>query len=407
MAKKSSNQQQDIQITSDTLNQIKQKKLATIKNIFKDIDKKTGDTNSVFLLKDRQIGDIQSFSSGSMMLDIALGCNGIPLGRLIEISGLEASGKSLTMLKAVAEAQKAGYICAWLDCEQTYSPDFAAKFGVCNEELLLAQPDNLENTFIIIEELVQTGMVNFIVLDSISSVGTKAEIEAEIGKNNIGLVARATSSFLRRINPQLARNNCTLAIISQLRANIGVLYGNPYTTTSGNSVRFYASIRMEASKLSGSQIKEKINGEEIQVGHRIKIRITKNKVGPPFKTANFLIYYDGRQTDIVDELTDIIVQNELIPKVGADGNPNPKGLTYKFELDDEKISTRRAGLADALRKCPKIQQYFIDMIKSGNYTVSTQMDKENNNIEDETDNIEKEITNSENNFNEAEEIESF
>ena len=178
----------------ETMDQIKQNKLAALKNIFKNIDKKTGDTNSVFLLKDKNVGDIQSFSSGSMMLDIALGCNGIPLGRLIEISGLESSRKSLTMLKAVAEAQKAGYICAWLDCEQTYAPDFAAKFHVNNDELLLAQPENLENAFIIIEELVQSGMVNFIVLDSISSVGTKAELEAEIGKNNIGLVARATSN---------------------------------------------------------------------------------------------------------------------------------------------------------------------------------------------------------------------
>lgn len=320
---------------------------------------------------------------------------------------LESSGKTLTMLKAVAEAQKAGYICAWLDCEQTYAPDFAAKFGLRNEELLLAQPDNLENTFIIIEELVQSGMVNFIVLDSISSVGTKAEIEAEIGKNNIGLVARATSTFLRRINPQLAKNNCTLAIISQLRANIGMLYGPQYTTTSGNSVRFYASIRMEASKLSGSQIKEKVNGEEIQVGHRIKIRITKNKIAPPFKTASFLVYYDGRSVDITDELADIIIQNELIPRVGADGSPNPKGMTYKFELEDEHISTRKAGLADALKKCPKIKQYFIDMIKSGNY-VSTQTNAENNINEND---IDEDNTNNTNNYdqlaNEAEEIESF
>lgn len=305
---------------------------------------------------------------------------------------LESSGKSLTMLKAVAEAQKAGYICAWLDCEQTYAPDFAEKFGVLNDELLVSQPENLENTFIIIEELVQSGMVNFIVLDSISSVGTKAEIESEIGKNNIGLVARATSAFLRRINPQLARNNCTLAIISQLRANIGTLYGNPFVTTSGNSVRFYASIRMEASKLSGSQIKEKVNGEEIQVGHRIKIRITKNKCAPPFKTANYLIYYDGRQTDICDELADIILQNELIPKVGADGKPNPKGLTYKFELEDEKISTRRLGLPDALRKCPKIQQYFIDMIKSGNYS-STLIEEKNDEIENKNINTDFEENN--------------
>lgn len=387
----------------ETMDQIKQNKLAALKNIFKNIDKKTGDTNSVFLLKDKNVGDIQSFSSGSMMLDIALGCNGIPLGRLIEISGLESSGKSLTMLKAVAEAQKAGYICAWLDCEQTYAPDFAAKFHVNNDELLLAQPENLENAFIIIEELVQSGMVNFIVLDSISSVGTKAELEAEIGKNNIGLVARATSAFLRRINPQLAKNNCTLAIISQLRANIGMLYGPQYNTTSGNAVRFYASVRMEASKIGGSQIKERINGEEIQVGHRIKIRITKNKIAPPFKTANFLIYYDGRSTDITDELADIIIQNELIPKVGADGKPNPKGMTYKFELEDEKISTRRNGLADNLKQCPKIQQYFVELIKSGKYA------EQNNNTDNEINDEElnkDEIYDDSQFLNEAEEIET-
>ena len=250
------------------------------------------------------------------------------------------------------------------------------------------------------------------IIDSISSVGTKAEIEAEIGKNNIGLVARATSTFLRRINPQLAKNNCTLAIISQLRANIGMLYGPQYTTTSGNSVRFYASIRMEASKLSGSQIKEKVNGEEIQVGHRIKIRITKNKIAPPFKTASFLIYYDGRSVDTTDELADIIIQNELIPRVGADGSPNPKRMTYKFKLEDEHISTRKVGLADALKKCPKIKQYFIDMIKSGNY-VSAQTNTENNIDEDNIDenNIDENNINNANNYdqlaNEAEEIESF
>ena len=182
-----------------------------------------------------------------------------------------------------------------------------------------------------------------------------------------------------------------------------MLYGPQYNTTSGNAVRFYASVRMEASKIGGSQIKERINGEEIQVGHRIKIRITKNKIAPPFKTANFLIYYDGRSTDITDELADIIIQNELIPKVGADGKPNLKGMTYKFELEDEKISTRRNGLADNLKQCPKIQQYFVELIKSGKYA------EQNNNTDNEINDEElnkDEIYDDSQFLNEAEEIET-
>ena len=222
-------------ITQEELQKIKSQKLAAVRKAFKLIDKTVGKSNSVYLLQDKPFETVPTFPSGSLMLDIALGVGGIPLGRCMEVYGQESGGKTLCMLRAIGEAQKQGLICGFVDCEQTFSPDWARKNGVNTDELILSQPDSMEDAFNVIDGLIDTGAVSFIVLDSVASLVPEQELENDIGKQTIALVARGMSAFLRRITPKAARNNCTVAFINQIRDNVGVMYG-ALSVTPGGSV---------------------------------------------------------------------------------------------------------------------------------------------------------------------------
>ena len=209
-------------LTKEELQKIKSEKLRAVKNAFRSIEKTTGVKNCVFLLKDRPVEKVATFPSGSIMLDIALGVGGIALGRIYEVYGAESSGKTLTMLKAIGEAQKQGLVCAFIDYEQTFSPDWAQKLGVDTDELILSQPDYMEQGMEVIDGLIDCGAVDFIVVDSVAAMVPKEELENDIGKQSIALIARGMSKFLRRITPSTAKNNCSVAFINQIRDNVGV-----------------------------------------------------------------------------------------------------------------------------------------------------------------------------------------
>ena len=405
MAKKSSNQQQS-QDVNNTIDQIKKEKIAAIRRAFASIDKKTKRNNTVFFGKDNIYENLPRISTGMLGLDVILGGGLVP-SRLIELSGQPSGGKSFLALKMIAAAQKQGKTAAYLDIEGTYSLEWSNKLGVNTDELILAMPETAEECFEILTELIQTNAVDLIVVDSIAAMVTEQEFENDIGKQSIALLARFLSQELKKINSLCARYNTTCIMINQVRDNVGMLYGPATVTPGGKALKFYSSIRLEANKLSRSDIMEKVGNETVSVGHIIKIKLVKSKVSPPGRSCCVPIYFDGRQTDIVDELASIILANGLIPKYDATGKLSDSGRTYIFELEDEKLRvTKQADMADALRKCPKIQQHFIDMIKSGNY-VSTQINTENN-IDD--NNIDEDNIN-DNNYdqlaNEAEEIESF
>ena len=371
-------------LTKEQLDKIKREKLATIRRAFKLIDKANGKANSAYLLQDKSFEQPPSFSTGSLMLDIATGIGGIGLGRVIESYGKPSSGKTMLMLKSIANAQKAGYICAFIDQEQTFDPTWAQKLGVQLDELILSQPDSMEEAFRVIDGLIDSEVVSFIVLDSVAALVPEAELEDDISKQNIALIARGMSKFLRRITPKCARNNCTVAFINQTRDNVGIMYGNPVTTGGGQALKFYSSMRFEVSTVSGSTVKEKLGTQDVPIGHRVRVKIVKNKMAPPFRTAEFMVYYDGRNMDPSDEIADIVVSQGLIPKYNAKGEIDPKGRTYKYSFEDEELKVSKMDdIKEALKQCPKIQQHFIDMIKNGDIAPAQLSEKENIDNDDE------------------------
>lgn len=352
-------------MTKDDLQKIKQDKLNAVRRAFKNIDKIVGVNNAVYTLKEKPFEQVDVIPTGSVMLDCALQVGGIPRGRIIECSGVPSSGKTLIALRTIAQAQKMGLVCAYIDSEQSFDNQWSILQGVNTDELLLSQPATMEQTFKIIIELIKTESVDLIVLDSIGSLLPEQELDDNIDKQHMALVARGLSKFLRIVNPLCAQTGCCLFCINQLRASMS-LYGPAYTTTGGNALRYYCSVRMEANKVSGSTIKEKIGTEDVPISHEIKVKITKSKVAAPFRTATFRIYYDGRKVDPADEIADVILVNGLIPRYDSSGNISAKGRKYKFDWEDEHLEiNKRADMADALRRCPKILQHFIDAIKSG------------------------------------------
>ena len=311
---------------------------------------------------------IERFPSGSIALDVSLG-GGIPLGRVIEFFGYESSGKSLIATKAMAEVQKLGGTAALIDFEMSFEPNFARKLGLNPDELIISQPETMEDGFTVIEALAESNAVDLIVLDSIASMVPKAEFDAEIGKQNIALQARGLSQFLRKLIGICAKTGCTVICINQMRDNVGVMYGDPTTTPGGRALKFYSSIRVKVSKMSGGKIEKKLSGGKTEViGQWIKCTVQKNKTATPFRTCEFPVYFDGRKANIADELAEIAIENGLIPKFDAAGNLSPTGRTYKMEVDGEVLlAKKRDDVKVELGKCPKIQQYLLDLIKSGKY----------------------------------------
>ncbi len=306
-----------------------------IDNVVGEIKDKFGE-GIIMRLGEAKKVDVASISTGSISLDLALGIGGFPKGRVVEVYGPESSGKTTLTLHVIANAQRKGETAAFIDAEHALDPEYARRIGVKINDLLISQPDNGEQALDIVETLVASGEVGIIVIDSVAALTPKAEIEGEMGDHHVGRQARLMSQALRKLTAIVARSNCTVIFINQIRMKIGVIFGNPETTTGGNALKFYSSVRVEVRR--AAQIKK---GDEV-VGNRVKVKIVKNKVAPPFKTAEFDIMYNegiSRSGDILDTG----VKYEAIEK---------KGNSYIFE--GEKLGVGREAAKKTLRLNEKI-----------------------------------------------------
>lgn len=273
------------------------------------IEKQFG-KNTVMRLGDNTVQAIEAVSTGSLSLDIALGIGGLPKGRIIEIYGPESSGKTTMTLQVIAECQKAGGTAAFIDAEHALDPQYARKLGVDIDNLLVSQPDHGEQALEIADMLVRSGAVDLIVVDSVAALTPKAEIEGEMGDSHMGLQARLMSQALRKITGNAKRSNCMVIFINQIRMKIGVMFGSPETTTGGNALKFYASVRLDIRRIGA--VKE---GDEI-TGSETRVKVVKNKMAPPFREALFQIMY-GKGTNRLGELVDLAANQDIVQKSGA------------------------------------------------------------------------------------------
>ena len=312
-------------------------KLKALQLTMDKIEKSYG-KGSIMKLGDRAVEDVPSISSGSIGLDIAMGVGGYPKGRIIEIYGPESSGKTTLAIHAIAEAQKAGGIAAVIDAEHAFDPGYASKLGVDINELLISQPDNGEQALEIADNLIRSGAVDIIVIDSVAALTPKAEIEGEMGDSKMGLQARLMSQALRKLTANINKTKTCVIFINQLREKIGVMFGNPETTTGGNALKFYASVRLDIRRIG--QIKD---GEEAQ-GNHTRVKVVKNKVAPPFKKAEFDIMY-GEGISKTGEIVDLGVELNIIKKAGS-----------WFSYGETKLGQGREGVKTILRDNPELAQ---------------------------------------------------
>ena len=308
------------------------------------IEKQFG-KGTVMKMGDREIVDIPSVSTGSIGLDIALGIGGLPKGRVVEIFGPESSGKTTLTLQAIAECQKAGGTAAFIDAEHALDPNYAEKLGVNVDELLLSQPDTGEQALEVTDMLVKSGSVDLIVVDSVAALTPRAEIEGDMGDHHVGLQARLMSQALRKITGNIQRSNAMVIFINQIRMKIGVMFGNPETTTGGNALKFYSSVRLDIRRIGA--VKE---GEEV-VGNETRVKVVKNKVSPPFKQAEFQIMY-GEGINTEGEILELGQKLELVEKSGS-----------WYSHNGEKIGQGKVNASNFLKENTKIRDSLVKEIR--------------------------------------------
>jgi len=304
---------------------------------------------AVMKLSDEKVVDVPSISTGSLGLDIALGINGIPRGRVIEIYGPESSGKTTLAMHCIAQAQKEGGLAAFIDAEHAFDKQYAEKLGIQTENLLISQPDSGEQALEITEHLIRSGAIDIIVIDSVAALVPKAELEGEMGDSKMGLQARLMSQALRKLTGTISKTGCACIFINQLREKIGVMFGNPETTTGGNALKFYASVRLDIRRIG--QIKDNENNV---VGNRTRVRVVKNKMAPPFKVVEFDIMY-GLGISKAGEILDLGVELDIVKKAGSwfsyEGNKLGQGRdAVKLLIEDnpELMDELESKIKDAI-----------------------------------------------------------
>ena len=299
--------------------------------------------------------DIEAVSTGSLGIDIALGIGGMPKGRIIEIYGPESSGKTTLALSVIAQSQKKGGTCAFIDAEHALDPSYAKKIGVDVENLLVSQPDSGEQALEIADTLVRSGAIDVMVVDSVAALVPKAELEGEMGDSHMGLQARLMSQALRKLTATVARSNTLIIFINQIRMKIGVMFGNPETTTGGNALKFYASVRIDIRRIGAIKDKDDV------IGSQTRVKIVKNKVAPPFKTVDFDIMY-GEGISKTGELIDLGVKSGIIEKAGA-----------WFSYNGEKIGQGRENAKNYLKQNPAVADEIENKIRADAGHLTTEM----------------------------------
>ena len=327
------------------LNQEKMEKMKALQLTMEKLDKTYG-KGTVMKLGDEAVEKVDAIPTGSLTLDIALGVNGLPKGRIIEIYGPESSGKTTLAIHAIAEVQKQGGIAAIIDAEHAFDQFYAAKLGVDIDNLLISQPDNGEQALEIADNLIRSGAIDLLVIDSVAALTPKAEIEGEMGDSQMGLQARLMSKALRKLTGSINKAKCCCIFINQLRDKIGVMFGNPETTTGGNALKFYASVRIDIRKTS--QIKD---GEDV-IGNRVKVKIVKNKVAPPFRIAEFDIMF-GEGISKTGEIIDLGVDFNIIKKAGS-----------WFSYGETKLGQGRDAVKNLLLDNPELSEEIEAKIRA-------------------------------------------
>ena len=320
-------------------------KLKALKLTLDKLDKTYG-KGTVMKMGDSPDENVEAISSGSLGLDIALGVGGYPKGRVIEIYGPESSGKTTLTLHAIAECQKKGGIAAFIDAEHAFDRFYAENLGIDIENLIISQPDHGEQALEIADNLIRSGAIDMVIIDSVAALTPKSEIEGEMGDSKMGLHARLMSQALRKLTASISKTNCTVIFINQLREKIGIMFGNPETTTGGNALKFYASIRLDIRR--STQIK---SSDGVVMGNKTRVKIVKNKVAPPFKLAEFDIMY-GEGISKVGEVIDLAVESEIINKSGS-----------WFSYEGTKLGQGRDAVKTLLKDNPDLMETLETKLK--------------------------------------------